>query len=94
MAVASSKSATGSPSIDTIVSPDWMPASSAGAAGADSAHSLELVVGTHSDSRATVVVAVCTPMPVRRIANSTIANRRFMTGPPSITTMRFQTGSR
>ena len=40
-----------------------------------------------------VVVPVWTPMPLATIANSTIASSRFMTGPPSMTTMRFHTGS-
>jgi hypothetical protein len=40
-----------------------------------------------------VVVAVCTPMPLKTIANRSIASRRFMTGPPSMMTIRRHTGS-
>ena len=48
---------------------------------------------THSLTDWIVVVAVWTPMPDSRIAKSTIANSRFITGPPSMMTMRCQTGS-
>ncbi len=49
--------------------------------------------GTHSEAPETVVVAVCTPMPLKTIVNSTSARSRFMNGPPSITMTRLHTGS-
>ena len=78
-----------------MTSPGCRPAAAAGATGSDAAHSVRSASAgmTHSLTLETVVVAVCTPMPDSRIANSTIANSRFMTGPPSMMTTRFQTGS-
>src|SRR5690606_8291969 len=79
---------TGVPSMETIVSPGSNPATWAGGAGSVGAQALEPDAGTHSDSAETVVVAVCTPIPLKTIVNSTIARTRFIVGPPSITITR------
>ncbi len=94
MADASAKVATAVPSTETMTSPGSMPAATEGAGGSAAVHSVAPAAGTHSDSAATVVVAVWTPIPLKMIVNSTIARRRFITGPPSMMTTRFQTGSR
>ena len=96
IADASSKLATGVPSIETISSPGSIPASAAGATGSADVHSAPAddAGTTHSDTAATVVVAVDNPMPEANRANRTIASSRFMTGPPSMMITRLNTGSR
>ena len=93
MADASANVATSVPPTDTITSPGSMPASAAGGSGSSGSHSADTDCGMHSESAATVVVAVCTPMPLKMMVNRTMASSRFMNGPPSMTTIRFQMGS-
>ena len=95
MADAAAKLSTSVPSTETMTSPGWMPASAAGDAGSPGAQAVWVDPdgSTHSLTAAIVVVAVCTPMPLKTIANSTTAITRFISGPPSMTMTRCHTGS-
>ena len=65
IADASANVVIGWPSTCTMTSPGCRPAAAAGATGSDAAHSVRSASAgmTHSLTLATVVVAVCTPMP-------------------------------
>ena len=95
IAAASSNVETGVPPIETIVSPGRMPAAAAGAVGSLDWQSARWALAgmTHCETDATVVVPCVTPMALRAIAERTKARRRFITGPPSMMMIRFQTGS-
>ena len=96
IAVDSLHDVIGSPATDTMRSPGSMPAAAPGAAGSPGSHdSRSLVAGSaHADTDPTVVDGCVTPNPMSSTANSRMPRRRFMNGPPNMTTMRFQTGSR
>ena len=92
-------SSTGWPAIDTMRSPGWMPAASAGVFGwsVQVVASPALVTGTtHCDTVATTApgCAVATPCTVTRRVSSTTPMRRFIVGPPSMTMTFLRTGSR
>ncbi len=92
IAAASANVAIWTPSTETRRSPGWIPAAWAGVTPPTQS-SEAIVAGVHSLSDETVAVAVCTPKPDIRMVMSTIASRRFMTGPPSMITTRLPIGS-
>src|SRR5690606_36670411 len=78
---------TGRPAQDTMVSPGWRPATAPGAAGSSAAHSVAAgSAGRHSWTLPSVAVYAGTPKPTSTTAMRTTATRRFITGPPSMTT--------
>ncbi len=96
IALASAKVDTAFPSTDTIRSPGFTPASAAGAIGSEAAHVVRVdpAGSTHCDTEAIVVVPCWIPIPLSSTVKITTASTRFMSGPPSMTMIRFQTGSR
>ena len=95
MAAVSSNVETGVPSTETMTSPGRMPAAAAGATGSAAVQSVRLSLAgiTHCETDATVVVPAVMPIPLTAMADSTRARIRFITGPPSMMMIRFQTGS-
>src|SRR6185312_10480415 len=80
----------------TRVSPGLIPATAPGAFGVSAVHFWDAAVAatTQVETLPMVVLTAWMPNPLSTTAKSTTAITRFMKGPASMMTMRFQIGSR
>ncbi|MCY1312466.1 hypothetical protein D9M70_628930 [compost metagenome] len=94
--VSSAQSVTVLPSKEVMTSLGLSPAEAAGVSlqSAESGSTVSPAFTWHFETSAMVVVGVAMPKPISSTAVSTRPISRFMAGPPSITTIFFQTGSR
>ena len=81
------------PLMARILSPDSRPAASAGDGLESSVHCSVTFTGTQGETSATVVDTWLTPIPLSPKVSNTVPRMRFITGPPNMMIMRFQTGS-